>query len=141
LIIMSAGFPALLCYFLLEQVEYKVRGGEVPGVEAWYASRWRVLVYAASRPLFKDKLLCILSFFITHEAFLEDPVHRNAWPPLPLLYNHIDPLLKGTMFILIPVYFIPRLYLVVECFIQLFHLPPGPVFTEPSWSSYFPHIG
>ena len=38
------------------------------------------------------------------------------------------------------VYILARLYLVVECFIQLTHLPAG-VYDMPLWSTYFPHIG
>ncbi|KAL8846659.1 MAG: hypothetical protein Q9221_008266 [Calogaya cf. arnoldii] len=37
-------------------------------------------------------------------------------------------------------YVLARLYLVVECFIQLSHLPAG-VYDVPKWSAYFPHIG
>ena len=36
-------------------------------------------------------------------------------------------------------YVLARLYLVVECFIQLSHLPAG-VYEVPEWSAYFPHI-
>ena len=36
-------------------------------------------------------------------------------------------------------YMLSRAYLVVECFINLSHLPAG-VYDVPSWSSYFPHI-
>ena len=36
-------------------------------------------------------------------------------------------------------YMLARAYLVVECFINLSHLPAG-VYDVPSWSSYFPHI-
>ena len=36
-------------------------------------------------------------------------------------------------------YVLARLYLVVECFIQLSHLPAG-VYEESHWSAYFPHI-
>ena len=37
------------------------------------------------------------------------------------------------------VYILARAYLVVECFINVFHLPAG-VFKTPEWSTYFPHI-
>ena len=46
------------------------------------------------------------------------------------------------MFILILMlvaYVLARAYLVVECFINIFHLPAG-VFDTPGWSTYFPHI-
>ncbi|KAJ4985077.1 hypothetical protein SVAN01_09448 [Stagonosporopsis vannaccii] len=33
-----------------------------------------------------------------------------------------------------------RIYLIVECFISLAHLPPA-VYNEPSWSRYIPHFG
>ena len=36
-------------------------------------------------------------------------------------------------------YVLARAYLVVECFINLSHLPAG-VYDVPSWSIYFPHI-
>ena len=36
-------------------------------------------------------------------------------------------------------YILARAYLVVECFINLSHLPAG-AYDVPSWSSYFPHI-
>lgn len=36
-------------------------------------------------------------------------------------------------------YMMARAYLVVECFINLSHLPAG-VYDNPKWASYFPHI-
>ncbi|KAL8964552.1 MAG: hypothetical protein Q9197_006883 [Variospora fuerteventurae] len=42
-------------------------------------------------------------------------------------------------YLLVSAYVLARLYLVVECFIQLSHLPAG-VYDMPEWSSYFPHI-
>ena len=42
-------------------------------------------------------------------------------------------------FLIASAYVLARLYLVVECFIQLSHLPAG-VYEEPQWSAYFPHI-
>ncbi|KAL8984384.1 MAG: hypothetical protein Q9177_004714 [Variospora cf. flavescens] len=42
-------------------------------------------------------------------------------------------------FVLFPIYVLARAYLVVECFIQLSHLPVG-VYNVPEWSTYFPHI-
>ena len=41
--------------------------------------------------------------------------------------------------VLLPAYILARAYLVVECFINLSHLPAG-VYDVPSWSTYFPHI-
>ncbi|KAI4220082.1 MAG: hypothetical protein LQ349_008175, partial [Xanthoria aureola] len=45
----------------------------------------------------------------------------------------------GLLFLIASAYVLARLYLVVECFIQLSHLPAG-VYEEPAWSAYFPHI-
>ncbi|KAI4256110.1 MAG: hypothetical protein L6R42_006397 [Xanthoria sp. 1 TBL-2021] len=48
-------------------------------------------------------------------------------------------LLFGLFYLLIIAYILARLYLFIECFIQLSHLPAG-VYEVPEWSSYFPHI-
>ena len=45
------------------------------------------------------------------------------------------PILRSMLFICI----LARVYLVVECFVNLFHLPSA-VFQTPDWSVYFPHI-
>jgi hypothetical protein len=37
-------------------------------------------------------------------------------------------------------YMLARLYLVIECFSTLAHLPPE-VYLEPSWTRYLPHWG
>jgi hypothetical protein len=42
--------------------------------------------------------------------------------------------------ILALVYAAARTYLVVECFINIAHLPDA-VFQEPNWSQYIPHFG
>lgn len=38
------------------------------------------------------------------------------------------------------VYIAARVYLIVECFINVTHLPPA-VYPEPEWSQYLPHSG
>ena len=51
-------------------------------------------------------------------------------------------LLVFLIFLLIAViaaYMLARAYLVVECFINIFHLPAG-AYDVPRWSAYFPHI-
>ena len=42
-------------------------------------------------------------------------------------------------FLVFLAYILARAYLVVECFINLSHLP-AEVYDVPSWSTYFPHI-
>ena len=41
--------------------------------------------------------------------------------------------------LIVPAYILARVYLVVECFIGLTHLPAG-AFDVPDWAAYFPHI-
>ncbi|KAL8683913.1 MAG: hypothetical protein Q9186_000124 [Xanthomendoza sp. 1 TL-2023] len=47
--------------------------------------------------------------------------------------------LWGSSLLVLVAYIAARAYLVVECFINLSHLPAG-VFDMPKWSAYFPHI-
>ena len=44
-----------------------------------------------------------------------------------------------SMGLLLMAYMSARLFLVVECFVNLSHLPAG-VYDVPKWTSYFPHI-
>lgn len=47
--------------------------------------------------------------------------------------------LNGLFYLTASAYVLARVYLIVECFIQLSHLPAG-VYEVPEWSAYFPHI-
>ena len=56
------------------------------------------------------------------------------------IHNWITiPLLIPSLLLIIMAYTLARAYLVVECFINLSHLPAG-VYDVPKWSAYFPHI-
>jgi hypothetical protein len=112
-IIMATGIPALVCYFSLEVVE----SDQYFSLYCW---RWRKYLIVASKALFKDGLVRI---------------------GYTRLLTPIGYLLRGVVIILLPTYVFGRIYLVVECFIQLFHLQPKPIFVQPSWSTYFPHLG
>ena len=46
---------------------------------------------------------------------------------------------QGIFILVLGLYILARAYLIVECFINVFHLPAG-VFDTPEWSTYFPHI-
>ena len=64
---------------------------------------------------------------------------RIAEWSIELLFDLNDfsgPLLAGLIFL---AYVLARGYLVVECFINLSHLP-AEVYEVPQWSAYFPHI-
>jgi hypothetical protein len=39
-----------------------------------------------------------------------------------------------------PLYIFARIFIVVECFLDVFHLPDS-AFEVPQWSQYFPHVG
>lgn len=43
--------------------------------------------------------------------------------------------------LLLLAYISARIYLVVDCFIQLFYLEPGAFFEQPRWLAYVPHFG
>ena len=57
--------------------------------------------------------------------------------------KHLDDVIQNACFFLVVLimlaYVLARAYLVVECFINLSHLPAG-VYDVPTWSAYFPHI-
>ncbi|KAK3331846.1 hypothetical protein B0T19DRAFT_87419 [Cercophora scortea] len=53
----------------------------------------------------------------------------------------VDKALAATIVICIVFMLVSRAYLLTECFIQLVHLPPGPVFTQAEWPANFPHFG
>jgi hypothetical protein len=63
------------------------------------------------------------------------------WDATPRLFKTIDTGLKIVLAAMIAVYFFSEVYLVVESFIQIFHHEPRPAFTQPIWSTYFPHLG
>ena len=48
-------------------------------------------------------------------------------------------LILALMVLILLAYTLARAYLVVECFINLSHLP-AEVYNVPTWSTYFPHI-
>ena len=56
---------------------------------------------------------------------------------------YLDAIFRWSMSIALPLialaYMLARAYLVVECFINLSHLPAG-AYDVPQWASYFPHI-
>ena len=55
------------------------------------------------------------------------------------LMAYLDIFLMLTVFALLFIYALARAYLVVECFINLSHLPAG-AYRLPNWAGYFPHI-
>ena len=64
---------------------------------------------------------------------------RHPFSPGLLRSNYLRRLLHVAIYMVVLAYMLARAYLVVECFINLSHLPSG-VYDVPSWSTYFPHI-
>jgi hypothetical protein len=151
-IIMGAGVPALICYFLSEEtfVSYtELIHPQYNSLLGIHTHRWRIYTFRVSKPILNSRLYCILG--MESESFLHKIRERRAehdtsplpiiWKELPFLYDSIDMLLHWIIAVLLLAYIFARIYLVVESFIQLFHLKPGPVFEQPLWSSYIPHLG
>jgi hypothetical protein len=144
-IIMGAGVPALICYFLAGEIS----SGRTDIFGPIYAYRWRVYTFQLSKPILNYRLLGVLGGrreSLTHEIREQRGENDTSplpviWKELPRLYDFIDELLIWIIVLILPAYLFARIYLVVESFIQLFHLEPGPAFEQPHWSSYIPHFG
>ena len=63
------------------------------------------------------------------------PAHLGVWPAWKAVFR----LLRGLLYLTIPAYIFARTFLIIECLIQLAHLPPS-TYEEVQWSRYFPHI-
>ena len=98
---------------------------------------------------------CLPILFVLNAimAYLHEN-HHNLWEESIMVYlqeKHHDSwkefisdwtihlLLVLAFVLVIWAYFLARIYLVIECFINLSHLPAG-VYDVPNWSAYFPHI-
>ena len=64
---------------------------------------------------------------------------QNNFPERLYLDDIFWGLMLAALALVALAYMLARAYLVVECFINLSHLPAG-VYNIPSWSAYFPHI-
>ena len=71
-------------------------------------------------------------------AFAKD-IDKKIKSYIPLKIDIIDEILDVSKLLVLAAYISARVYLVVECFINLSHLPAG-VYDVPSWAAYFPHI-
>ena len=59
--------------------------------------------------------------------------------PLNIILRELSSVTYCLFFGSVQAYILARAYLVVECFINLSHLPAG-AYDVPQWSAYFPHI-
>lgn len=119
---------------------------------AWFAhfgsptqqSLWRIsacvvmgtfpvfLLWVISYTMFKMAIETVCNFLCFGDSFF-----RNA--TLIALPLFLDIFLIISSVLILLAYILARGYLVVECFINLSHLPAG-VYDVPNWAVYFPHI-
>ncbi|KAK3984083.1 hypothetical protein QBC44DRAFT_337640 [Cladorrhinum sp. PSN332] len=93
---------------------------------------------------------CFVSFWPLVKTLLRrhtsDAAKRGwgAWKIIRVVYWVYDNIILGAglalFYLASMLYFLARIYLVVECFISVPSLPDS-VFEQPAWSQYFPHIG
>jgi len=106
------------------------------------------LIFSLYRGLWALSLSC--DFLVKHfsackgwrdafDAFLENNLEDSFI--LESMYPDIDHLaVKVLAYACGSIYAAARTYLIVECFINVAHLPDD-VFREPTWSQYLPHFG
>ena len=139
--VMSAGLSILISSLLEQLVSYDLRDA-FPGEDGQVViPRWRVVLFSAFRPVlgnaFKHLLLWPKMNYVSSASRQKLlAIWRFLWSN-----KLIGWLLRLILFSLLLFYVFARVYLVVECFIQLFHLEPGPIFEQPSWPFCFPHFG
>ena len=100
---------------------------------AWFAqfsSSTERLLWRISAAIVMGGVPAAMGFHVAYHT-IHIPLAGFSW-----IYDK----LTATLYLLILLaYILARAYLVVECFINLSHLPAG-VYDVPQWSSYFPHI-
>lgn len=125
----------------------------------WRSSSWDIGVKKPALLLmrFLDKVYDVFPFNLSIVQKLHDKLRVPRFLDIVILtvYSIIyfifyiffiftGPLLKPifdiAVILLIILYAVARVYLVVECFINLAHLPPS-AYQLPQWSQYVPHIG
>ena len=98
-----------------------------------YLWRMSVCTLTCGLPLFLFSY-CLLSPGRRRHRLQTRLLGAGTWKCLRYLMDH-----KRPVRLMLFIYFLARIYLVVECFVNLFHLPAA-VFQTPNWSVYCPHI-
>ena len=70
-------------------------------------------------------------------VLMKAAVYQFSPSTIRLIISDLLPALAGVL--VLPAYIAARAYLVVECFINISHLP-AEVYDVPVWAAYFPHI-
>ncbi|KAK3317250.1 hypothetical protein B0T19DRAFT_434545 [Cercophora scortea] len=132
-VVMGAGVPVVVCYFLLGVVEVRVKVKGRARTGYYDGRRWRTWIVRLwvwlGRTWRPEGLL--------GRAHVEVPgAGGEVWG-----WIVVDNVLQGIMLFCLPLYVLARGYIVVDCFVQLCFLPPGKMFVQPVWSGYVPHLG
>lgn len=64
-----------------------------------------------------------------------------GWWIVKRFWDVSERVLMTLMILTLLAYISARIYLVIDCFVQLFHLEPGAFFEQPRWLAYVPHFG
>lgn len=118
--IMGGGVILFILHWIEEDVSYRPPGYQLE--RPLFVERWGKYAYQVGLVLHILNVQSISEF---------------AGSPTFAVHLVIVGLKRLTML----AYVLSRVYIVVDCFIQLFHLAPGLFFQQPLWSVYFPHIG
>ncbi|KAL8782075.1 MAG: hypothetical protein Q9213_005716 [Squamulea squamosa] len=142
---------------LMEQKHLERRREDWPGSRQLFNDPFTIFGFCAAAFVYGG--LHALAWSAHFETFAEQTLWRLSacivmgglpiYTILVVIVNKIDEsglirrlsmgVLTSSVLILLIAYVLARGYLVVECFINLFHLPAG-VYNEPTWSIYVPHI-
>lgn len=134
---------ATLFWGLLILVSALYGGLHLVAWNAPFASRTQQLLWRISATTVTVSGLPIAIATAAPRNVVKTMVNRNCCALClycPILYMWLN--LQGALmlsWLLIAFYVFARGYLVVECFISLFHASPG-VFNMPNWAAYVPHI-
>lgn len=142
IVLLTAAFPALASVFLYtsgpylkDELDADRSEKELPALPLLERPRWYIIavtgsIKSAARAFRHRELRSRLVY-----------ISKAYFSPRGILYKLINALLVATITLSMALILAARTYLIVECFIQLAHLPPGPIFTVPNWAAYFPHLG
>lgn len=106
----------------------------IVGIPLIFFLQWTWTLSGMYRNKIQTPLLQFIGYTIMKPISTLD--ERWNWDRRHLVLIYVHSIL-GSLVLL--AYGLARAYLVVECFIQLSHMPTG-VYETPSWSAYFPHI-
>jgi hypothetical protein len=126
----SASFPTRA-----EVLLWRISGLTIAGSGLLFPIRYFVGLVSDSSIQEPWHILTFLSVPQKYRVMIDDIKNK-----IPLDIRDAGSLVGWAIFVaFISLYLLSRTYLVVECFINIPHLPPS-VYKVPNWSQYMPHI-